>query len=166
MNRVFMAAVVTSAILGLVVGGVLGAHEGADHAKDMESVMVMITEDIPSKFAATQFRHADADHARSALVFAIRNLEDVQRLNPSPAAGARFMFSYTRLGIVEEAAGHPAAAHAAFDQARTWERKSARRPHPATDMSDTELKDTLQRSEQQWKIATERMAEIMKKTRH
>ena len=162
MNRVMKVVVIASAILGLGIGGVLGAHSGATREQMTEEIQILEAEQSPSEFAAIQCQHADASHARSAVLFEIRSLESLQRLKPTESGGGLWI-AYTRLGMIEESAGQAAATHSAFDQARAW----AKRPHPAApDMSDQQLKDALLLYDQRMKDASQRLQQVMKKVNH
>lgn len=166
MNRPFKIVVAASAILGLVLGCVVGAQSGADNAKSWENVQIMVAEHMPQEFAAIQSRHADADHARSAILFEVRILQDANRLDPHQSAMTALWIPYTRLAMAEESAGNTDAAHADFNEARKWMRDWPRRPHPETEMSDAELRDALQTSEQSWKNAIEKFGKAAQKAQH
>jgi hypothetical protein len=98
-------------------------------------------------FSATQFRHADAAHARAAVQLEIQNLSQIARLPgryqlvpPQP----ELMVAYVRLGMIEESAGHSSAAREAFQQARALQSEINQRSAP----TDEQLRGLVRRQDE------------------
>lgn len=106
-----------------------------------ESIQTITADSVPSDFSALQFQYADADHAREAVLFEIRTLEQLQRLAQNSTVNGELAYAYTRLGMVDESDGQATAAAAAFDEARAWMMKF----HPGQAMTDEQLKDVIRR---------------------
>ncbi len=110
----------------------------------MKTVQASSAENATYVFSARQFDYADADHARDAVLFEIHTLEQLHHAAPDSMQGGRLAVAFTRLGMIEESVGQADAAHASFDKARTWVKRS----QPGADMNDAKLKDAVRRMDQ------------------
>jgi hypothetical protein len=128
-----------AAIIGFVLGGVCGSCRAKETSSLMQSAEVISISSIPSSFALQQFEHADTAHARQAVLLEIKILEQLQRAAPDPSAEGQFGLAYTRLAMIEQAAGQAGAERRALDQARQWFERS----HPREVPTDEQMKSRL-----------------------
>jgi len=111
-----------SSLLGLLVGLAVGVPVGKARAERLFSQRSEAVAQELAAFTATQFRHADAAHARAAVELEIQTLSQIDRLpakyQPAPPQSA-LAAAYARLGMIEESAGNAPAAETAFQRARS-----------------------------------------------
>ena len=141
MSRPVKLLIPICAIAGLLVGSVIGIRTGKSLSNMIDQTNVVSCDAAPSDFSARQLKYADNEHARTAVLFEIRTLEQRQQLQQSSVTSGELGIAYARLGIVEEAAGNANEAHAAFDKARTF----LPRTHPGQIATDVQIKKTVQR---------------------
>ncbi len=84
----------------------------------MQSAEVISISSVTSDFALQQFEHADSSHARQSVLLEIKILKQLERAAPEHGSGGRLGFAYTRLAMIEEAAGQQEAGRRALDEAR------------------------------------------------
>jgi hypothetical protein len=162
MNRTLKITVIVCVILGVVVGCTLGIRAGIEFGKLQELFEPFTTRQAVAEFATMQFHRAESNQARKALLFLIHYVKDADRFEPG--SWGTLWVAYTRLGIVEEAAGNPAAAHAAFDQARLYLLQSPTKHPSDANLSDSELKDHLKLAEQRWKEVLQKSQKLQQDT--
>lgn len=109
-----------AAVLGLAVGVAWGYYTAEQLSELMESSLLIFAESTTSDFAVQQLEHANTDHARRAVQLQITILERAERATSAPAYKRQLGYAYTRLAMVEQAAGEAQAERAALDQARVW----------------------------------------------
>jgi hypothetical protein len=143
MTRAIKITFVAAAVLGLGFGGYLGHRSAIQVGDSLESIQYIAPAKIASDFARTQFMRADTDHARQAVMLQIQLLEQLERLERS-FHGDQLVFAYTRLAMVEEAAGRPDSGQRALAQARACYRQMHAR---SKDLTDDELKNAVKRSD-------------------
>jgi hypothetical protein len=131
---------IAAAVLGLGFGGYLG-YSGADEvSSSLEFTQYLLPTAVVSDFARVQFKHADADHARQAVVLQIHLLEQLRLADKAFQADMELGKAYTRLALIEEAAGQPEAEQRALGQARA----SYKRAHSSSkEPTDDEMKRAI-----------------------
>ncbi len=134
------ATLVVAAMLGLVSGAAVGYKQGSWSSSGMEEAYLM-TGDVLSKFAGQQLRHADTDHARRAVMIEIKFLELASKARTARDYDGSLGFAYTRLALVEQAAGRPEAEHAALDQAKAY----FKRNYPQHEPTDEQMKELVKK---------------------
>ncbi len=143
-NRAIKIAFFVSSLLGLLVGLATGVPEGKALAVRLFSLRVSAIEREFSAFSGAQFQHADAEHARQAVLSEIRTLEALQHLALySPPTNSRqrlaLYIAHARLAMIEEAAGNaPAAGAARAKAAEQW-----RTLHPGTEATPEQMKQAV-----------------------
>ena len=138
-----------SSVLGLIVGLATGVPEGKTLAVRLFALRTTAIERELAAFSAAQFQHADAEHARQAVLQEIRALEALRHreLRLSQKQRSREDFSqdhalyiaYARLAIIEEAAGAASAANAALAKAA----EQRRALDPASDITPEQVKQAV-----------------------
>jgi len=136
-----------SSLLGLLVGLAVGVPVGNARAERLFSQRSGAVAQELAAFAATQFRYADAAHARAAVRLEIQTLSQIARLPgkyqpapPQPALAA----AYARLGMIEESAGNAPGAQAAFQRARALQGQVNRGSAP----TDEQLRGLVRRQDE------------------
>jgi len=109
---------VLSAVLGIALGGGFGFSQGAELGESMRSVEPIFAASAVSESAASQFHHADAEHARQAALLEINVREQLRTVAHNSASDGGLGLAYVRLAIVEEQAGNKEAESQALEQAR------------------------------------------------
>ncbi len=132
-----------AAILGLGCGGYFGCRSAIQIGDSLESIQYLAPTEVASDFARTQFMYADTDHARQAVILQIQLLEQLELADTSFHAND-LAFAYTRLAMVEEAAGRPDAAQRALAQARARYKKVHSR---SEELTDDALKNVVKQSD-------------------
>lgn len=145
MTRAVKITFLAAALLGLAFGAYSG-YSGASKASDsLESGQYTTPTTIASDFARIQFMHADADHARQAVMLQIHLLEQLELADKTFHEDRELAFAYVRLAMVEEAAGQPEAEQHALAQAKAFHK----RVHACCEeLTDNDLKNGVKRLDQ------------------
>ncbi len=141
MRRAIKITFIAAAILGLGCGGYLGRRSAIQIGDSLESIQYVAPTKVASDFARTQFWRADTDHARQAVMLQIQLLEQLELADKSFHADD-LAFAYTRLAMVEEAAGRPEAEQRGLAQAKARYRQMHSRSGERT---DDDLKNAVKR---------------------
>src|SRR5260370_4350621 len=103
-----------AAIIGFVLGAVLGCYRASEASGFMQSAEVISLSSVPSYFALQQFVHADSAHARQAVLLELKILKQLEGVAPDRSSGGRLGFEHVRLAMIEEAAGQDEAERGAL----------------------------------------------------
>lgn len=141
MTRAMKITFAVAAIIGLFLGTISGCYEAKEASGLMQSAEVLSIPSVVSDFARQQFEHADSVHARQAVLLEIKILEQLERAAQDSTSAGQLGLAYTRLGMIEEAAGQTDAQRKALDQAR----RRFRQAHSLGELTDEQLKSTLRR---------------------
>ena len=132
MTRAIQVTFIAAAILGLGCGGYLGRRNAVEASDSLESIQYPVPSKVVSDFARTQFMHADADHARQAVMLQIQLIEQLEQADKTFRDDGTLWLAYTRLAMIEEAAGRPDAEQSALAQARALYDRDHPRGHGRT----------------------------------
>ena len=154
-SRAMKIAFFCSSLLGLLVGLATGVPEGKALAVRLFALRTGAIEHELAEFSAIQFQHADAEHAREAVLSEIRTREGLQHLAlqvPRSQSSQKHLsqsqglyLAYARLAMIEEAAGNASKAHAALDKAAgQW-----RAMHPGTETSTEQMRQAVREFDSQ-----------------
>ena len=139
MTRGMSAVAFATAVLGLVAGLVSGVPAGKALAVRLFSRRTLAVERELAAFSAAQFEHADAAHARPAVLDEIRTLQLLDRLSVRPPRNAALCLAYARLAMIEEGSGDAAASQADFAKAaEQWSRL-----HPGKEISAEQMRQAV-----------------------
>jgi hypothetical protein len=94
-------------------------------------------------FSNMQYRHADFEHAESALQMTAAFLENMEKLKPEKAQKLVLAMAYTRLALLQDAVSNPQQSHAYMVKARSLYKASG-----ARDYSESEMKERLRAFDQ------------------
>ncbi len=106
-----------SAILGIAAGAGFGYFQGAQLGESMRSLEPVGAAFAVSDFAARQFHHADADHARQAALLELNVRKQLRVVEHDSRVDGGLGLAYVRLAMVEETAGNKEAERQALEQA-------------------------------------------------
>lgn len=143
MNTQLRITVVVGALAGILTGGILGAYTARQNEGIVESARVIAASSATAAFAAEQFRHADPEHARQAVMLQIDILQQFERLSPSSVHENNLGFAYTRLAMIDKTAGQEVASEVAFQQAKDWFQKV----HPESRLTSVQMESFVRHLE-------------------
>jgi hypothetical protein len=141
MTRAIKITFLVAAILGLGCGGYFGHRSAVETGDSLTSIQYLAPTEVASNFARTQFMRADSDHARQAVMLQIQLLEQLELADKSFHADG-LALAYTRLAMVEEAAGQTEAEHRALAYARARDKRDHFR---SQELTDDELRNVVKR---------------------
>ncbi len=124
-----------AALIGLAAGCFLGFRTGTSQSEAFYGAQRMAADMELSHFSYEQYKYADAQHAREALLLRVKFLEEMVRVGPEYGQKADLAIAYTRLAVLEDAAQNTAESQNYMNQARAWYKA---RGHP--EPSDAEMK--------------------------
>lgn len=127
---------IVSAILGLLGGIVCGYYSAVDASQAMESAAAISVSQVTSNFSVQQFKHADPDHARNAVLEEIQILQLLEKATHGRYHSAELWVAYTRLAMIEESSNHLDAARSAIAQAKLW----LKMDHPGREPTEDQMK--------------------------
>lgn len=127
----YVAAVVIGLAAGFFVGFRTGtvASDALYDAQRMAAVMEV------TSFSNMQYRHADPQHAKEALLTCAKFLEQMENVKPDSTQEVDLAIAYTRLALLEDAAQNAEQSQAYMHKARSWHKASGGR-----DASDVDMK--------------------------
>jgi DNA-directed RNA polymerase beta subunit len=132
---------IVAVVIGLSLGSVGGWYNAEMLSGPMQSVEAIAASSLTSDFALQQFEHADNSRARQAVQLQIEVLERLEKADRDTGSEGQLGFAYTRLALIEEAAGQTVAERSAQDEARQWFKRS----HPQGDLTDEQMRTGLKR---------------------
>jgi hypothetical protein len=122
-------------VIGLSVGAFFGFWKDAGHLKSYYSARRVTAPRELGDFSFVQYRHADAGHARIALLAFASFLEKLEALNPDMGERLNLAGTYTRLALLEDAANNAQASDDYMAKAQSWYTAGGGQTH-----SDSEMK--------------------------
>jgi hypothetical protein len=139
MSRGMKAAFFVTALLGLLSGLAAGVPAGKALAVRLFSRRTVAVERDLAAFSAAQFEHADAAHARQAVLTEIYTLDLLDHLALPPPRNTALYVAYARQAMIEESAGDAAAAQADFAKAaQQWKAL-----HPGSEVTAEQMKQAV-----------------------
>jgi hypothetical protein len=135
---------IVAGVGGLFLGIVAGWHNAELASEAMQSADILSASSVTSNFALQQFEHADTAHARQAVTLQIKTLEQLERVPGDWVSKSELGYAYTRLAMIEEAAGAPEAEYRAMVQAKEY----FNRAYSGHEPTDEQLKNSLKRFDQ------------------
>lgn len=107
-------------VIGLSFGALFGFWWDAGRLKSYYSAIRVTAPTELDGFSFMQYRHADAEHARSALLTFAGFLEKLEALSPDKGQSLRLATTYTRLAVLEDEANNPQASRDYMAKAQYW----------------------------------------------
>jgi hypothetical protein len=124
-------------LIGLLVGAAFGFRNASDIIAMIASTRPTTVPAVVERFSFQQYRRADLEHARAALLDFVSFLAQMQKFHPERSQAHYIANTYTRLALLEDAAHDPEESHAYMAKARYWYGKSA------SGHSDSEIKAAM-----------------------
>lgn len=129
---------VLSLVIGLSVGTLFGFWEDADLLKSYYSSRRVTAPLELDDFSFMQYRYADAEHARTALLASAGLREKLEAVTPDKGQIHNLAATYTRLALLEDAANNAQASHDYMAKAKYWCARGG-----GQNCSDSEMKASL-----------------------
>ena len=137
-------------LLGLIPGTIWGFANAMNRIRVADELKWIISATEVERVAVIQLRHAEAQHARNSLESATSLLEDMERLRPNKAQRRMLTSVYTRLALLEDAAGNSEKSRAAMTKAKYWYMTSG-----GKEMTDAEMKTAIKQFDDAMAAANE-----------
>jgi hypothetical protein len=135
MTRAAKITYLLALVFSLAGGTLFGYRTVSDVLKfyydSRQDTAAMVLED----FSFMQYRHADAEHARSALLAYADLLEQLESLRPEKSQEVNLTHTYIRLASLEDTANNPQGSRDYMSKARSWYTASG-----GQSRSDSEMK--------------------------
>lgn len=125
-------------IIGLCVGMSFGFWNAALNFKAYYDVRRSTAPVALDHFAVIQYRHADADHAKTALLSSAGLMETLETFSPDRTEQLRLANTYIRLALLEDSANNSHASGGYMVKAHYWYKASG-----GHNYSDAEMKSAL-----------------------
>ena len=106
--------------IGLSVGIFFAFRWDADPLKAYYSLRPTLSEIGDLDFSYIQYRYADTDHARTALLSFAALLEKLETVSPDKEEQLNLADTYTRLALLEDSANDAQASHDYMAKAQHW----------------------------------------------
>ncbi len=129
---------VLALVIGLSAGAFFGFWKYAGFLKSYYSARRVTAPRELDDFSFMQYRHADAEHARIALLAFAGFLEKLEPLSPDKGQKFNLASTYTRLALIEDTANNAQASHDYMVKAQYWYAAGGGQNH-----SDSEMKAAL-----------------------
>lgn len=107
-------------ITGLSVGAFFGFWMDADLLKSYYTARRVTAPSELDYFAFMQYRHADAEHARTALLASAGLQEKLEAMSPNKGQRLHLAATYIRLALLEDTANNAQASHDYMAKAKHW----------------------------------------------
>jgi hypothetical protein len=131
-KAVYLGALLIGLFLGAFVGfGVDGSLLGSAYEGRRLLAPAALVD-----FSNIQYRHADVEHAESALQMTAAFLENMEKLKPEKSQKLALAMAYTRLALLQDAASNPQQSHAYMVKARSWYKASGAQDYPESEMKE------------------------------
>jgi predicted outer membrane protein len=102
MIRTMKIAFTAAAAIGLAFGAVAGWYNARELSDLSQSVELISVSSVTSDFAREQSEHADASHARQAVLLHKHTLEQLEQVSHESSSNSQLSLAYTRLAMIEE----------------------------------------------------------------
>jgi hypothetical protein len=112
-------------LIGLLVGAIFRFRMATDTIATISSIRPTAASTMVERFSFQQYRRADFEHSRGALLDCVSFLEQVQKFHPERSQAHYIANTYTRLALLEDAAQDLEESRAYMAKARYWYGKSA-----------------------------------------
>lgn len=126
----YIGALLMGLLLGVLFGfGQEGSFLGSDYGERR-----LLAPKALIDFSNIQYRHADMEHAKSALEMTVSFLENMEKLKPEKEQKLALATAYTRLALLQDAASNPQRSHAYMVKALYWYKASGGQDYPESEM--------------------------------
>jgi hypothetical protein len=107
-------------VIGLTGGALFGFWKDSDLLKPYYSLRQETAPMVLEDFSFMQYRHADADHARTALLAYAGLLEQVESVHQGKLQELKLANTYIRLASLEDSTNNLHASRDYMAKARSW----------------------------------------------
>jgi hypothetical protein len=138
MTRAAKILYLLAALIGLFSGALVGFWNTRAILKIQYDVSRSTVPTLLNDFSFMQYRHADIEHAESALLSVAGLLERLEKLGPAKIQKLVLANTFTRLALLEESTNDAQRSKEFMARARYWYTASGDADH-----SDSEMKAAL-----------------------
>jgi hypothetical protein len=125
-------------LIGLMSGAVLGFWFTSSTIELFDFFTPMFAPVVLGDYSYSQYRHADAEHARAALQSYADFLDEMEKIKPDRAQRGDLSFAYGRLALLEERENNPEQSRIFMTKARSYASNAGR------EISEADLRKALQ----------------------
>lgn len=126
-------------LIGLSIGSILGYQRGVFAFQALSDIEWLAAPSTLANFSYLQYRHADAEHARQALLMYTDLLQEMEKVKPDKTNKIDLSLSYVRLALLEDTAHNPQQSQSYMAKARYWYESGSGRFY-----SDDQLKSIVE----------------------
>lgn len=107
-------------VIGLSAGSILSFMIEEERLKSYYSSRRSVAPIALDEFSFMQYRHADTEHAKSALQAFANLLEKLEALHPEKGHQRQLANTYTRLSSLEDRENNPQLSSSYMEKAQAW----------------------------------------------
>ncbi len=141
MTRAAKIVYLGAILIGICIGSTLGYRRGIVAFQALNDFERLAATSTLGDFSYLQYRHADAEHGRRALLMYTDLLQELEQIKPDKTNKIDLGLAYTRLALLEDTVHNPQQSQGYIAKARYWYKTAS-----GKDYSDDQLKsmvDTL-----------------------
>ena len=120
MTRAAKITYLFALVIGVTGGALFGFWKDSDLLKACYSARQEAAPMALEDFSFMQYRHADAEHAETALLAYVALLEQLESLRPEKSQEFKLANAYVRLASLEDTANNPQKSRDYVAKARSW----------------------------------------------
>jgi hypothetical protein len=140
MTRVATILYIGALLVGLSTGGFISCRRTTSDLDASYQARQLTAHGVLREFSYAQYKYADSEHAKAALLTYVGLLEQMQKLRPEKAQRYDLATAYTRLALLEDAAHNPEQSQIYMARTRSWY-KSAGGP----ELTDSQMKFAVEK---------------------
>jgi hypothetical protein len=107
-------------LIGLLLGSFWGFRETTVRLGAVRSAQEYIVQRELEDFSGLQYKNADPDHARAALLMYVNFFEQLEKANPGTISKLTLSTAFMRLALLEEKAHNAEQSQGYMGQATSW----------------------------------------------
>lgn len=107
-------------LVGLLTGAIFGFETTAEALEFYDSVSPILAPVALADYSYLQYKHADAEHAVTALQNYADFLEELEKIHSDRSQRGELSIAYARLARLEEVANDPELSNIFMAKARAW----------------------------------------------
>jgi hypothetical protein len=140
MTRAAKIAYFGALLIGLALGSYFSFRTATHSLEAFYDFRRLVAPQVLRDFSYLQYKYADPEHAKAALLTFAGLLEQMERTSPEKARELDLAYAYTRLALLEDAAKDQEQSRNYMTKTRAWYRSIDGR-----DISDHEMKVAVEK---------------------
>jgi hypothetical protein len=122
-------------LIGLSIGSYFSFRTATENLAAFYDLRRLTAPQVLRDFSYLQYKYADTEHAKAALLTFASLLEQMEKTSPEKSRKLDLAYAYTRLALLEDAANNREQSRNYMTKTRSWYRSIDGR-----DISDYEMK--------------------------